>query len=148
PHDVATSCITQPPVAAVAVERIAAALPARERAAFVDEMVPKLVAYHQWLVRERVQPGSGLVTLIHPWECGLDSTPPWMHALRRWRMPWWLRAAERLRLARVVRGLRYDTRYLPAAERASDDDGLRMLALAVHAKRHGFELRRMPEHGS
>ena len=32
----------------------------------------------------------------------------------RWRMPWWLRAAERLHLARLLRSLRYDTRYLPA----------------------------------
>ena len=115
-----------------------------ERRALLDELFPKLVAYHQWLYRERVLGDSGLVTLIHPWECGLDSTPPWMQALRRWRMPWWLRVAERLHLARVLRSLRYDTRYLPAAERATDDDGLRMLALAVHAKRYGFELHRMP----
>jgi glycogen debranching enzyme len=71
-----------------------------------------------------------------------------MRALRQWRMPWWLRATEQLHLARLVRGLRYDTRYLPAAERASDDDGLRMLALAVHARRYDFELRRLPHDAS
>ncbi len=60
-------------------------------------------------------------------------------------MPWWLRAAERLHLARLLRRLRYDTRYLPATERASDDDGLRMLALAVHLKRHDFDLARLPD---
>ena len=84
------------------------------------------------------------MTLIHPWECGLDSTPPWMRALRDWKMPWWVRTAERLHLARLLRRLRYDTRYLPATERASDDDGLRMLALAVHLRRHDFDLGRLP----
>jgi hypothetical protein len=71
-----------------------------------------------------------------------------MHALRAWRMPWYLRVAERLHLARLLRSLRYDTRYLPATERASDDDGLRMLALAIHARRYDFDLRRMPRTGS
>src|SRR4051794_30495783 len=72
PRDVATSCITQPPVAAIAAARIAEALPADDRRTFVDEMVPKLVDYHAWLLRERRVDGSALVTLIHPWECGLD----------------------------------------------------------------------------
>jgi Trehalase len=107
-------------------------------------MIPKLIAYHRWLFRERVRPGSDLITLIHPWECGLDSTPPWMRALREWRKPWWVGAAERLHLARLLRRLRYDTRYLPAADRASDDDGLRMLALAVHLERYDFALGRLP----
>jgi hypothetical protein len=107
-------------------------------------MYPKLLAHHEWLYRERTLDGSALVTLIHPWECGLDSTPPWMQAMREWTTPWWVRAAERLGLARILRSLRYDTRYLPAAERASDDDGLRMLALALHAKQYDFELRHMP----
>jgi hypothetical protein len=148
PRDVATSCITQPPLAAVAVERVARALPTSERDAFVDEMVPKLLAYHEWLFRERRLDDSPLVTLLHPWECGLDSTPPWMRAMRAWRMPWFLRAAERVHLARLLRSLRYDTRYLPATERAGDDDGLRMLALAVHAAHHDFDLRRMPREHS
>ncbi len=92
--------------------------------------------------------GSGLVTLIHPWECGLDTTPPWMQALGRMREPWWMRATLALHLARVVRFLRRDTRYIPANERPSDDDGLRMLVLAHRARRSGFELRRMPVNDS
>jgi hypothetical protein len=148
PRDVATSCVTQPPIAAIAVERVAAALPDTERAEFLAELLPKLTAYHAWLFRDRTLDGSALITLIHPWECGLDSTPPWMRALREWRMAAWLRVAERLHLARLLRSLRYDTRYLPATERASDDDGLRMLALAVHAKRYDFTMRRIPRTNS
>ena len=147
PRDVDTTCITQPPVVAIAAWRVAQALPADERRAFLAELYPKLVAHHSWLYRERDLDRTGLVTLIHPWECGLDSTPPWMRAMRRMAMPAWMRTAERFHLARLLRRLRYDTRQLPRAERATDDDGLRMLAVAVHAKRSGFELRRMPRDG-
>jgi hypothetical protein len=111
-------------------------------------MVPKLVRYHEWLFRERRLDGSPLVTLIHPWECGLDSTPPWMTALAAMRMPWWIRLAEKLRLAALLRSVRYDTKQLPSSERASDDDGLRMVALAVHLERHDFHLAQLPPHRS
>ncbi len=144
PRDVATTCITQPPLVAIAVERVAGALPADERTAFVTELAPKVLAYHRWLFRERRIDDSPLITLIHPWECGLDSTPPWMRALEEMRMPWWVRAAEKLHLAARLRSLRYDTRQLPANERASDDDGLRMLALAIHLAHHDFDLARIP----
>jgi len=144
PRGIDTTCITQPPLLAIATMRVAAALDEPARGDFLRELFPRIVAHHEWLYRERDLDGAGLVTLIHPWECGLDSTPPWMDALRRMRLPWWLRLAERLHLARVLRRIRYDTRQLPAAERATDDDGFLMVAAAVHAKRHGFELRRMP----
>jgi len=144
PRDVATSCITQPPMVAIAAERVAHALGPDARAAFVADVLPRIVAHHQWCYRERDLDASGLITLIHPWECGLDSTPPWMDALCEMRLPLWLRAAERVHLSRLLRSLRYDTRLLPASERASDDEGLRMLALAVHTKHYDFELRRIP----
>ena len=144
PRDVATTCITQPPLVAIAVERVAAGLPGDERETFVAELAPKVLEYHRWLFRERRLDDSPLITLIHPWECGLDSTPPWMRALEAMRMPWWVRAAERLHLAALLRSLRYDTRQLPASERASDDDGLRMLALAIHLAHYDFDLARLP----
>jgi hypothetical protein len=148
PKGVATSCITQPPLTAVAAWRVAHALPARERREFLAELLPKLVEYHRWLYRERDLEHRGLITLIHPWECGLDTTPPWMEALARMPAPWWLRIALRLRLARIVRFFRRDTRFAPEMERPSDDDGLRMLALVHRAKRHHFDLSRMPRHRS
>src|SRR5262245_55867827 len=77
PRQLDTSCITQPPVLAIAVARVADALPETTRVAFLEEMVPKLVAHHEWLYRERDVERRGLVTLLHPWECGLDTTPPW-----------------------------------------------------------------------
>lgn len=144
PRDVQTSCITQPPLAAIAAWRVAEALPADERRAFLLDLLPRLLAYHGWLYRERDPRRRGLVTLIHPWECGLDTTPPWMQELARAPEPWWLRLSIRFHLARLVRFVRRDTRFVPAAERPSDDDGLRMLVLARRAKRDSFDLRRMP----
>ena len=144
PRDVETSCITQPPVLAIAVSRVAEALPAPSRAAFVAEMLPKLVAHHEWLYRERDPDGRGLVTLLHPWECGLDTTPPWMAAIARMPKPWWARAVAGLHLARVLRFLRRDTKYVPTIQRPSDRDGLGMLVLIRLAADHDFELRRMP----
>ena len=143
PRDVATSCITQPPLVSIAVLHVAGFLAADERRTFLTEMYPVLVSYHRWMYRERDPEGSGLVTLIHPWECGLDTTPTWMRTLARWRGPLWLRIALRLRLARFVRFLRRDTKYVPAAERSTDDDGLRMLALVSGARRARFDLHRL-----
>lgn len=144
PRGIETSCITQPPLPAVASWHVAQALPADERRAFLAELFPQLVAYHRWLYVERDFPQDGLVTLIHPWECGLDTTPPWMRRLRRMPTPWWVRIAMKLRLTRVARFVRRDTRYLPAAERLSDDDGLRMLVLVRRAKEHDFDIQSMP----
>jgi hypothetical protein len=148
PRDVETSCITQPPLPAIAAWHVAQALAPDDRRPFLDELVPKIVEYHRWLYRERDLRHTGLITLMHPWECGLDTTPPWMRELRRMRGPWWMRLILRLGLARVARLFRRDTRFAPAAQRLSDDDGLRMLVLAHRAKRYGFELHRMPRRQS
>ncbi|MBA2325581.1 MAG: glycoside hydrolase [Actinobacteria bacterium] len=148
PRDVETSCITQPPVPAVASQRVAQALPGPERGAFLVEVFPKLVDYHRWLYRERDLHHRGLVTLIHPWECGLDTTPPWMRELRRMPAPWWLRLALRYRLTRFIRFFRTDTRFTPPQERPTAADGLRMLVLARRIKDHDFELRRLPRASS
>ncbi|MEX1007158.1 MAG: trehalase family glycosidase [Acidimicrobiia bacterium] len=144
PRDVDTSCITQPPVTAIAVWRVALALSPDERVAFLTELFGKLVAYHEWLYRERDPNHRGLVTLIHPWECGLDTTPPWMQTLARMPLPWWARAATRLHVAHFSRFLRRDTKYAPSVQRPTDAEGLAMLVLAQRAKRCGFDVRRMP----
>ena len=140
PEGVNTSCITQPPVLAIATRRVAAQLHHAERPAFLATMVPGLAAHHEWLYRERDPQRTGLVTLIHPWECGLDTSPPWMTALRNLEPSTWLKLAMSTRLTRLVRWVRRDTKYIPAAERGSDDDGLRMLDLARRLSRHHFDL--------
>ena len=79
-----TSGIVQPPIhgsAALQVYRLASD---RERgAAFLEELLPKLAAWHAYLYRERARSDGGLVEIWHPWESGMDNSPLWDAALER-----------------------------------------------------------------
>ena len=59
----------------------------------LKEFVPKLVKYFDWWRTTRALDDSGLVTILHPWESGLDLTPAYDPALGvspsfRARPPW------------------------------------------------------------
>jgi hypothetical protein len=84
PSGVGTSGIVQPPVHATAALRVFRQSADRPRAtAFLEELAPKLVAWHEYLYRERTQDGDGLVEIWHPWESGMDNSPLWDEALTR-----------------------------------------------------------------
>ena len=79
-----TSGITQPPVAASCVRRIlegAAEGAMAERRA--RALLPKLLAYHRWFHSVRDPDGEGIVSVLHPWETGMDNSPAWDEALAR-----------------------------------------------------------------
>ena len=79
-----TSGIVQPPVHATAVWQVYRNAPDTERAeAFLRELMPRLVAWHDYLYRERTRDGEGLVEIWHPWESGIDNSPLWDEALAR-----------------------------------------------------------------
>ena len=44
-------------------------------------MVPKLVRYFTWWKNNRDVDGNGLVTILHPWESGIDLSPAYDPAL-------------------------------------------------------------------
>ncbi|WP_432576724.1 glucosylglycerate hydrolase [Kineococcus esterisolvens] len=79
----ATSGICQPPVHAIAVQRIVEASRRQgrtERQAageFVDRAWRPLVAWHRWLATVRDPHGCGRVVLHHGWESGMDNSPRW-----------------------------------------------------------------------
>lgn len=82
--DVATTGLVQPPIHAWAAWETFRADPDRSRArAFLVRMYPKLVAWHAYLTRCRDAGGRGLVSLVHPWESGMDNSPAWDEVLRR-----------------------------------------------------------------
>ena len=87
PPRVATSGICQPPVHAIALSRVRSIAARRDdhTLARVDEAVvelyPRLAAWHRWLHTARDPEGTGLVTVFHPWESGLDNSPRWDEAL-------------------------------------------------------------------
>ncbi|MDT5180425.1 MAG: glucosylglycerate hydrolase [Mycobacterium sp.] len=78
-----TSGITQPPVHAIAVQRILDRARTRGRStravaeAFLDRRWPDLVRWHRWLAEARDPESRGRVTLYHGWESGLDNSPRW-----------------------------------------------------------------------
>jgi len=83
PRAVQTSGLCQPPVHALAVRRIWAVAEGGDAAtraagqAFVRESYPHLLAWHRYLATARDPEGSGLVTIVHPWESGMDNAPRW-----------------------------------------------------------------------
>lgn len=78
-----TSGITQPPVHAIAVQRILERSRNRGRTthavaeAFLDRRWSDLVRWHRWLAEARDPECHGLVTLYHGWESGMDNSPRW-----------------------------------------------------------------------
>ena len=87
PRPVRTSGLCQPPVHAIAAHRILEVSHERdgEEAVdvrrFLDVMYPKLLAWHRYLATARDPEESGLVTIFHPWESGMDNSPRWDAAL-------------------------------------------------------------------
>ena len=84
PTHIGTSGMTQPPVHAISCYYIYKnsddkAL-ARE---FLNKMYPRLKAFHRFLMTDRDPEKSGLVTILHLWESGLDDSPRWDEALSR-----------------------------------------------------------------
>lgn len=79
-----TSGIVQPPIHATAVLEIYRRGPDRVRArALLDDLQPRLAAWHDYLYRERAREDSELVEIWHPWESGMDNSPLWDEALER-----------------------------------------------------------------
>ncbi len=79
-----TSGIVQPPIHASAAWHVYRyAHDADAATAFLRELMPKLVAWHEFLYRERTRGGDPLVEIWHPWESGMDNSPLWDDALAR-----------------------------------------------------------------
>ena len=80
-----TSGIVQPAVHGTALWEVVRHAADRDRAdAFARELLPRmLVAWHEYLYRERTRDGGALVEVWHPWETGMDNSPLWDDALAR-----------------------------------------------------------------
>lgn len=147
PDDVITSGITQPPLLAEAVLRIGEKLSLAERRSWYKLVLPNVLAYHQWLYAERDPHGEGLVLQIHPWETGLDNTPPWMHELHEHLLPWWIRGIERLHLDKVINLFRRDGGWaISIGERFSTIEALAMFDTQRRLRRKNYNITRILDH--
>jgi hypothetical protein len=84
PQHPQTSGIVQPPIHATAVRHVFhRATDGDQAKAFLRQLMPGLVRWHEYLYRERTRDDDGLVEIWHPWESGMDNSPLWDEALAR-----------------------------------------------------------------
>lgn len=146
PDDVTTSGITQPPMLAEAVVQIGKKLTWPERRQWYRMIWPALLSYHQWLYEERDPHGEGLILLIHPWEVGLDNTPPWMSELHEHLLPGWIRGLEKAHLLGLIGMFRRDTRTVPIDERFSTLEVLAMFDIQRRLRRKAYDIDKILDH--
>lgn len=146
PEDVATSGITQPPMLAEAIVKIGDKLPIVERRSWYKQVWPNLLAYHQWLYAERDPHHEGLTLQIHPWETGLDNTPPWMAELHEHILPWWIRLLRNIKAEKLLNFARNDTRRVPADQRHTNIDGLALYDTVRRLRRKNYEINKILDH--
>lgn len=106
---------SQPPVAASIALSLAKSGSASDLAR-ARELFPKMMAFHRWFHENRDPDGTGLVSIIHPWESGRDNCPDWDSGMNLIDVPSDLGAYQRRDLAHVAADqrpttLQYD-RYL------------------------------------
>ncbi len=146
PDDVATSGITQPPMLAEAIVQIGAKLKWPERRSWYKSTWPALLAYHQWLYADRDPHGEGLVLQVHPWEVGLDNTPPWTTELREHLLPTWIRSLKALHLLGLIGLFRRDTQHVPAGERYTTLEILALYDVQRRMRRKGYSTDKVLDH--
>ena len=133
PNNVSTSGVTQPPMLAEAVVKVGEKMKLPERRTWYRSIYQELVRYHEWIYADRDPHHEGLALLLHPYESGLDNSPPWISELRKHSMPWWISAIEKAHLDGVVNWFRRDTKHIPPGQRMSN----------IEAMAYGAALRRL-----
>jgi hypothetical protein len=143
PDHVMTTGITQPPMVAEAVVQIGEKLPWPERRSWYHSVWPALLAYHEWLYKDRDPHGEGLVLQVHPWETGLDNTPPWMAEMHEHQLPLWITLIEKTRLDRVINIFRRDTRSVPIDQRFSTIEALTLFDIQRRLRRKSYDINKI-----
>jgi hypothetical protein len=146
PDDVSTSGITQPPMIAEAVMRVGEKLPIVERRSWYRQVFPNLLAYHQWLYAERDPHAEGLVLQIHPWETGLDNTPPWMAEMHDHLLPWWVRFLKATKIEAALSLFRMDTRFVRAHQRPTNIDAMALYDAQRRLRRKEYNIAKILDH--
>jgi neutral trehalase len=127
-----TSGITQPPVASSVVrslwERAERSRAFRPR---LEQLFPKLFAWHRWFAQVRDPLGKGVVIAVHPWETGRDNSPEWDEPSRA------------IDTSRVGEYTRRDTTHLDQSMRPTKAEYDRYLALVQAGREMGWDQQRI-----
>jgi hypothetical protein len=146
PANIATSGITQPPMLAEAIVQIGSKLKVEDRDNWYKMVWPGLLKYHQWLYKDRDPHGEGLVLLIHPWETGLDNTPPWMSELHEHLLPSWVRILEVTKLEKILTLFRSDTKHVPLDQRFNNVEAMALFDVQRRLRRKAYDISRILDH--
>ncbi len=146
PDHVSTSGITQPPLLAEAIVRVGEHMTAGDRRAWYRSVWPAVVAYHEWLYNERDPHGEGLVLQIHPWEVGMDNTPPWMAYLHDHQLPGWIRVCQKLKLIGLIGKFRRDAQTVPLDERFETIEILALFDTQRRLRRKAYDINKILDH--
>ncbi len=126
----ATSGIVQPPLHATTAWAIYQQAKDRGSARiFLEKLFSKLVAWHDYLFRERDPRQEGLVYIRHPWESGMDNAPLWDGIVQRMH----LNPSDRPRYRRI------DTTLVAEADRPSGAEYDRYLYLVRLFAEAGYD---------
>ena len=146
PDDVATTGITQPPMLAEAIVQIGEKLSWPERRSWYKKVYPALLAYHQWLYAERDPHKEGLVLQIHPWETGLDNTPPWTAEMHEHQLPTWIGLVQKTQFDRIINLFRRDAKSVPVDQRYQTIEALLLFNIQRRLRRKSYDINRILDH--
>lgn len=139
PEGVRSSGICQPPVHATMLRRIverataAGGEDARLAAEFGRRTLGRWIDWHAWLRNSRGGDGSGLLTIYHGWESGMDNSP-------RFDGPY-----SRVQPGKMEPFVRTDTQKVTDhSQRPSDEEYSRYLWLVQQMAEVGFDDARLP----
>ncbi|CAI7978893.1 glucosylglycerate hydrolase [Frankia sp. Hr75.2] len=132
--------VTQPPMIAEAAVRVGQAMSREDRADFYRRLAPGLVRFHEWLYRERDPDDTGLVTLVHSWESGMDNTPTWMEMTKP-VAPRAVRALRRINGDDALDALRRDSKEVPPDERLTSADLFTLYRIVRELRRSRYDFR-------
>ena len=94
-------------------------------------LVPKLLAWHRWCYAARDPFGTGLASIIHPWESGMDNSPVWDDALSA------------VEPGPSVAELRKDTSFTAATHRPTGPEYDRYINLVIMFRGNGYRADRL-----
>jgi hypothetical protein len=146
PDDIATSGITQPPMLAEAVVRVGEKLDLAERRTWYQSVFPALLAYHEWLYTERDPHNEGLVLQVHPWEAGLDNTPPWMSELQEHELSLPIRLAKLKVIQYIAWVLRRDNYFTAPGQRLTTFEALALYSVQRRLRRKTYDIDKILNH--
>ncbi len=148
PDDILTSGITQPPLLAEAIFKIGEKLDKKERIIWYQSTYKNLIDYHNWIYEDRDPHDEGLALLLHPWESGMDNTPPWMNELHLNLTPKWIQFIKKSKLDYLYSFLRLDTKFVHISERLSNSDAMSLYSMQRKMRKKHYDTKKILGHNS